>query len=47
MDGCVADAVDQHWALELARLDALQVSLWDKAMAGDVNAVLRISERRC
>lgn len=39
-----------HWAPELARLDALQVYLWDGAMAGDVKPVgmvLRIIERRC
>ena len=45
----MAEAVDQHRALELARLDALQASLWDRAEAGDVkavNAVLRIIDQR-
>ena len=45
-----AKAVDDHRALELARLDALQVSLWAKAMNGDVKAagmVLKIIEQRC
>ncbi len=44
-----ADAVDQHRMLELQRLDALQVGLWDQAVAGDVkavNAVLRIVQQR-
>ncbi len=49
IDGRQADAVEQHRALELQRLDALQVGLWDRAEAGDVkavNAVLRIIEQR-
>lgn len=49
VDGREADAVDQHRTLELQRLDALQVGLWDRAVGGDikaVNAVLRISEQR-
>ena len=44
-----AKAVDDHRALELARLDALQVPLWEKAMNGDVKAagtILRIIETR-
>ncbi len=44
-----ADAVDQHRMLEVQRLDALQLAVWDKAMAGDIkalNAVLRIIEQR-
>src|SRR6476659_9464203 len=32
------DAVDDHLQWEMARLDALQVALWDKAMSGDVDA---------
>jgi hypothetical protein len=36
------DAVDDHRQLELARLDALQVALWDKAMAGDVEATREV-----
>ena len=49
VDGREVDAVEQHRALELARLDALQVGLWDRAEAGDVKAVLavlRIIEQR-
>ncbi len=34
-----ADSVDQLRALEVARLDALQESLWEPAMAGDLRAV--------
>lgn len=44
-----AEAVEDHRALELARLDALQVPLWEKAMNGDVKAtgmVLKIIEAR-
>ena len=44
-----AEGVEGHRALELARLDALQVALWDDAVGGDVkavNAVLRIIEQR-
>lgn len=42
-------AVDEHRAIELARLDALQAALWERAMTGDVKAagmVLRIIEQR-
>ena len=49
VDGREADAVDHARTLELTRLDALQVGLWDKAVSGDVkavNAVLRIIEQR-
>lgn len=49
VDGREADGVDRHRTLELTRLDALQVGLWDKAVSGDekaVNAVLRIIEQR-
>ena len=44
-----AEAVEDHRALELARLDALRVPLWDKAMSGDAKAagmVLKIIEAR-
>ncbi len=44
------DAVDEHRALEMLRLDELQLSLWDKAMQGDIRAIqqaLRIIEQRC
>jgi len=47
--GALADreaaSIDEHRALELERLDALQTALWDKAINGDAkaaNAVLRI-----
>ena len=49
LDGREAEAVEDHRALELARLDALQVVLWERALGGDVkavNAVLRIIEQR-
>ena len=49
MDSREAKGVEDHRALELARLDALQVPLWDKAMGGDVKAagmVLKIIETR-
>jgi len=36
------DAVEDHQQLELARLDALQAALWDKAMAGDVAAAREV-----
>ena len=49
MDGREAEAVNDHRALELERLDALQAGLWGRAVSGDVkavNAVLRIIEQR-
>ena len=49
VDGREANAVNQARTLELTRLDALQVGLWEQALAGDVkavNAVLRIIEQR-
>ncbi|WP_169735689.1 helix-turn-helix domain-containing protein [Intrasporangium oryzae] len=36
------DAVEDHQQLELARLDALQVALWDKALAGDLDACRQV-----
>lgn len=36
------EAVEDHQRLELARLDALQAALWDKAMAGDVDAAREV-----
>ena len=45
----VVDALDQGVALQLARLDRLQASWWDAAMAGDIAAaalVERIIEHR-
>ena len=44
-----ADAIDEHRALELSRLDALQQPIWERAVTGDftaANAVLRIIEAR-
>ena len=49
VEGREANAVNQARTLELTRLDALQVGLWEQALAGDVkavNAVLRIIEQR-
>ena len=40
----------EYLMLEMQRLDALQVALWDDAMAGDVKAALgclRIIQQRC
>ena len=49
VDSREAEAVDDLRTLEVQRLDALQVAAWDKAMAGDVKAILavaRIIEQR-
>lgn len=49
VNGREAEAVDDLRTLEVLRLDALQVALWDDAMAGDVkalNAALRIILQR-
>lgn len=49
MDGRQFDAIDQHRALELERLGALQLAVCDDAMAGEVKAagrVLRITDTR-
>ena len=46
----LADDIDQLREMELARLDALQASLWAKAEKGDlraVNACVRIIDKRC
>ena len=45
----VDEAVEEYRQTELARLDALQLGLWDKATSGDIpsaNAVLKIMEKR-
>lgn len=45
----VADAVQEYRAMELARLDALQVSWWEAACSGDSSAtqiVLRVIDQR-
>ena len=34
--------VEDHRALELARLDRLQSALWDEALAGDLRAVREV-----
>ena len=36
------DTVEEHRRLELERLDALQASLWGRAMAGDVLATMAV-----
>jgi hypothetical protein len=44
------DAVAEHRALEMQRLDSLQAGLWDRAVDGDVQAalaILKIIEQRC
>ncbi|EWS99605.1 hypothetical protein N865_01210 [Intrasporangium oryzae NRRL B-24470] len=44
------EAVEEMRELEVARLDGLQSALWDRAMAGDLDAartVLRIVATRC
>lgn len=44
------EAVDDHRQLEVARLDAFQAALWDRAVAGDVDAaeaVTKIVLARC
>lgn len=44
------EAVDALRSLEVERLDAVQVALWDNAMNGDVNAAkqaIRIIAARC
>ena len=43
-------AVAEHRALEMQRLDRLQMGLWDRAVDGDVQAalaILKIIEQRC
>jgi len=45
----VVEAVEEHRTIELLRLDALQSSLWPKALEGNlqaVKAILSIMERR-
>ena len=39
-----AETVEEHLALEVARLDALQDALWDKAMAGHVRSIREIRQ---
>ena len=49
MDERTVASVDELRTLEVERLDALQASLWEKAMTGDVaavNAAARIIEKR-
>ena len=47
VDSRVADAVDDLRMLEVSRLDALQVPLWEKAMAGDVKAAMAVLRTSC
>lgn len=42
MHEVVAEAVEDRRRDEGARLDALQVGLWDKAMSGDVAAAMEV-----
>lgn len=45
----VDEAVDEYRRVELDRLDALQASLWDRAMEGDIasaSTILKIIEKR-
>jgi hypothetical protein len=45
----VADVAEDYLQLELERLDALQVAIWDAAMAGDIasaNVLPRIIAQR-
>lgn len=45
-----AQDLEQVLELELERLDALQASVWEGALKGDVNAagvVLKVMDRRC
>lgn len=39
LDENVAHAVEEHREIEVARLNALQAAVWERAMAGDVEAV--------
>ncbi len=39
LDENVAQAVEEYREVEVARLNALQAAMWDKALAGDVHAV--------
>ena len=44
------NAVEEHRAYEVDRLNAMQGALWDRALAGDLQAidrVLRLIEARC
>lgn len=50
LDDHQAGEVEEFRALELQRLDSLQVALWPKALEGDVNAIqgiLKIIDQRC
>jgi hypothetical protein len=42
VDGRQSEGVDQYRALEIERLDALQVGLWDPAIDGDGKAALAV-----
>lgn len=50
LEAQTVEAVDALRALEVERLNAVQVALWDKAMGGDVHAAkqaIRIIAARC
>ncbi len=49
LDENVADAVEEYREVEVARLNALQAAVWDRAIAGDlqaVDAVLKLVQAR-
>lgn len=50
LEAQTVEAVDVLRSLEVERLDAVQVAIWDKAMSGDVHAAkqaIRIIAARC
>ena len=49
LQGSVTGGVEEHRAIEMARLDALQHAHWERACAGDVRSaqvVLKVIEQR-
>lgn len=49
LDENVAQAVEEYREVEIARLNALQAAVWDRAIAGDlqaVDAVLKLVQAR-
>jgi hypothetical protein len=46
VDAHEAEEVDRFRSLEAARLDQLQVSIWSRAMTGDVAAVAQTPQPR-
>ena len=50
LDRTPRESREEQWLLELERLDALQLAIWDRLLEGDLEAVklcLAISCRRC